>query len=132
MAKEPLIDWPARHAWMHDYLMRKPGTLFERKESWNALLYRLHGKIFAMLLYHSNGEMLVNLKCDPFVSIAFREACPDVRPGWHMNKLHWLSLHLDGQVPRDMAEELMDISYDLIFAALPARLRAATTPAKAI
>lgn len=130
MLKQAPINWPDRHAWMHDYLMRKPGAVFERKESWNALLYRLHGKIFALLLYHTSGEPLVNVKCDPFISIEFRDACPDVRPGWHMNKLHWLSLHLDGAVPRPLAEELADISYDLVFSGLPARLRARTAGLK--
>ena len=123
MIKKSKIQWPARHEWMHDYLMRKPGAFFERKESWDALLYRVHGKIFAFLLCHSNGELLVNIKCDPFISIEFREACPDVRPGWHMNKLHWLSMHLNGEIPRDMAEELLDISYDLVVAGLPLKIR---------
>lgn len=123
MVKEQKIQWPAKHEWMHEYLLAKPGAELERKESWNALLYRVHGKIFAFLLYHSNGELLVNVKCDPFISIEFRESCPDVRPGWHMNKLHWLSMHLDGEVPRELAEELLDISYDLVVTGLPRKLR---------
>lgn len=123
MHTKQAISWPDRHAWMHDYLMQKPGAVFERKESWNALLYRLHGKIFALLLRHSSGETLVNVKCDPFISIEFREACPHVRPGWHMNKLHWLSMHLDGKIPREMSEDLISISYELVRSALPGRLQ---------
>lgn len=131
MQNKTKIQWPKNYSWMHDYLMQKPGAVFEHKASWNAFLYRLHGKIFALLLFHSNGEPLVNVKCEPFLSLEFKEACPDVRAGWHMNKFHWLSLHLNGKIPREMAEELLDISYDLILEGLPVRLRdSLTAPAK--
>lgn len=57
------------------------------------------------------------------LSLEFCEASPDVCPGWHMNKPHGLSPHLNSQIPREMAEDFMDISYDLVPAKLPARVR---------
>lgn len=96
----------------------------ERKESWDAILYRLHGKIFALLLRNKADGPLLNLKCDPYLSLGYRARHDTVIPGWHMNKLHWISLRLSGRTPEDVCRELMDISYDLVKAGLPVKARA--------
>lgn len=121
--KETPIKWPAKYAWLHEYLLQKNGAELEHKLTWNAFLYRLHGKIFALLLRNNQGEVLLNLKCDPMLSIEFREQYKGVQPGWHMNKVHWISLYLKTKTPDDAVRELVDISYDLIAAALPKKVR---------
>ncbi len=117
------ITWPRGYRWLHAYAEAKPDAVLEYKESWDALLYRLHGKIFALLLRNKTNGTLLNLKCDPYLSLAFRERCPAVIPGWHMNKLHWISLCLRGHVPEEVCRELVDISYDLVRSGLPAKFR---------
>ena len=117
------IAWPARYLWLHEYALAKPDADLEYKESWDALLYRLHGKIFALLLRNASLGTLLNLKCDPYLSLGFRDRYPAVIPGWHMNKLHWLSLVLAGKTPEDVCRELVDISYDLVWEGLPGKIR---------
>ena len=92
------------------------------KESWDALRYFVHGKIFALLV-RNRGETLLNLKCDPYLSLHFRERHDTVLPGWHMNKLHWISLRLAGDTPENVCRELVDISYDLVWKGLPKKIR---------
>ena len=41
-----------------------------------------------------------------------------------MNKRHWNTLVLGGTLPGELVRELIDHSYDLVFANLPARTRA--------
>lgn len=117
------ITWPPAYRWMHDYALAKPEAVFEYKESWDAGLYRLYGKIFALLLRSKEYGVLLNLKCDPYTSLAFREQYRTVTPGWHMNKLHWVSLSLEGRTPEGACKELVNISYDLVKAGLPKALR---------
>lgn len=117
------IAWPGRYRWLHDYALEKPGAVLEYKESWDAMLYRLQGKIFALLLRAPAHGLLLNLKCDPYLSLAYRENHPAVVPGWHMNKLHWVSLSLKGSMPEEVCRELVDLSYDLVRQGLPERLR---------
>ena len=55
---------------------------------------------------------VVNLKCDTRLIGSFREE-PGIFPGWHMNKVHWLSVALDGTVEDEKIEFLVDMSYEL-------------------
>ena len=59
------------------------------------------------------GEIsVVNLKCDTRLIGTFREE-PDIFPGWHMNKAHWLTVALDGTVEDEKIKVLVDMSFDL-------------------
>jgi len=113
------IAWPKRYLWLRDYTLAKPDTEQEYKESWDALLYRIHGKIFALLLHSRDYGMLLNLKNDPYLSLVYRERHATILPGWHMNKVHWISLSLYGHTPKETCRELVTISYDLVWQNLP-------------
>lgn len=65
----------------------------------------------------------VNLKCDPERAIELREHHEDIIPGWHMNKKHWNTVNLNGDVSDQVLIELIDHSYDLMLASLPKRIR---------
>ena len=125
---EKTIAWPASYRWLHEYTLSKPEAVFEHKKSWNALLYRLHGKIFALLVRNKSMGTLLNLKCEPYLSLGYRTEYASVLPGWHMNKLHWISLSLRGRTPEPVCKELVDISYDLVWKGLPLKLRGSGTP----
>ena len=54
---------------------------------------------------------VVNLKID---DLFFRDMiiCEDgIMPAYHMNKMHWISVLLDGTVPEEKVFELIDMSY---------------------
>ena len=55
---------------------------------------------------------VLNLKCGPMLGGSYRGR-PGILPAYHMNKEHWISVVLDGSVPDELAEELLEISYDL-------------------
>lgn len=67
------------------------------------------------------GELSINLKCDPEKAIELREQYPAVQPGYHMSKLHWNTVYIDGSVPASLIYEWIDHSYDLIFKKLPGK-----------
>ena len=56
---------------------------------------------------------LLNLKCDPLTSYGLMQEYPDILPAYHMNKHLWITLRLEGDVPRETLEMLMRMSYDL-------------------
>ena len=56
----------------------------------------------------------VNLKCDPDEAIMLRSRFESVIPGYHMNKTHWNTVILDGSVPKDEIEVMIENSYDLV------------------
>ena len=56
---------------------------------------------------------VLNLKCDPLVSYGFKQQYPDILPAYHMNKTHWISVRLEGDVPEDILQTLIEMSYQL-------------------
>ena len=57
---------------------------------------------------------MLNLKCDPFEADFLRQAFKDVTPGWHMNKTHWNTITLGGDVSDDELKRQICTSYDLM------------------
>lgn len=74
---------------------------------------RVHGKLFA-LMPASDNPRSINLKCDPTRAILLRQDHPEITPGYHMNKMHWNTLDLTGNLPDDLVRELIDHSYELV------------------
>jgi len=56
----------------------------------------------------------MNLKCDPDEANALRDVFDAVIPGYHMNKKHWNTVILDGTVPVNEIERMVDRSYGLV------------------
>lgn len=89
-------------------------------------VYKVGGRIFALCALDGDpGE--VSLKCDPALAAALRERHPAVRPGYHLNKRHWVTVRLDGSVPDDELAGWIEDSWELVVARLPRRVRAELT-----
>lgn len=79
----------------------------------NTAVYKVGGKMFAILPHHADPPS-ISLKCDPEWSQVLRNAYDAVQPGYHLNKKHWNTITLDGSVPDDEVEELIQHSYELV------------------
>lgn len=87
------------------------------------LAYRVQGKIYALCDMADPGW--TNLKCDPGRAIELRERYPDwIRPGYHMNKAHWNTVRIDGDLPDALLREMIRDSYLLIVGKLARTVRA--------
>ena len=77
------------------------------------LTVRVGGRIF--LLTDIRSEPLrVNLKCDPLTALDLRDEFDSVTPGYHMNKVHWNTVIIDGSIPDDRVLWMIDHSYDQV------------------
>ena len=85
------------------------------------LVYKVGGKMFA--LFDVNNFEGVNLKCDPERAVELREQYVGVRPGYHMNKVHWNTVEPDSDVDAKLFWQLLQHSYDLVAASLPKKVR---------
>ena len=112
------------HEDVSDYCLSKPGAVEELPFGPDTLVFKVLGKIFA-LTGLDGPDCRVNLKCDPDRAIQLRAEFPDaVLPGYHMNKVHWNTVICDQGLSRQMICQLIDHSYDLVVASLPAKRRA--------
>jgi len=84
------------------------------------LVFRIRGKIY--LIIDLQQATHCNVKCDPENAIQYRDEYPqDVLPGYHMNKKHWNTIHLNGKLSKSLIEEMIRESYRLVSASGPAR-----------
>ncbi|MET9545372.1 MmcQ/YjbR family DNA-binding protein [Streptomyces sp. NPDC006627] len=81
-------------------------------------VFKVAGKMFALTAL-GGRPLTVNLKCDPDLAVQLRAAHPEIAPGWHMNKRHWNTVTVDGDLPDRQLRELIEDSYDLVVAGLP-------------
>ena len=81
------------------------------------LVLKVGGKIFALLSLDRNPA--VNLKCDPERATDLRERYEAIIPGYHMNKHHWNTVLLEGNLPDSLVAELIEHSYELVYSSLP-------------
>lgn len=106
-----------------EYCMVKPGVTEEFPFDENTLVFKVMGKMFA--LTNLEGEWSLNLKCDPEKAIELREQYPAIKPGYHMSKIHWNTVYMDGSLNQKLILELIDHSYQLVVEKLPPKLRQA-------
>jgi predicted DNA-binding protein (MmcQ/YjbR family) len=110
-----------------DHALALPGVTEDLPFGPGTLVFRVGGKIFALLSLDA-PEPTVNLKCDPERAVELRETYEGVRPGYHMNKRHWNTVDLRGDVPGDVLRDLADHAYALVRAGLPKAAREALGP----
>ena len=104
------------------YCLSKPLVTEEFPFDETTLVFKVAGKMFA-LTGLDDPEFKVNLKCDPDRSVELREEYESIRPGWHMSKKHWNTVHVDGSLPEKLFRDLVDHSYALVVQGLPKKLR---------
>lgn len=118
-----LWDMRSDYSFIPDLCLSLPGAVEEYKESWDAVLYRVQERIFAMVLEDHDDNPLLNFKSD-FGEVAPLHARYDaLKPAYHMSKKHWTSLRLDLDCPEEIVRHLIVRSYELVVAGLPRRDR---------
>ena len=70
-------------------------------------------KMFA-LIPEGKTPLNVSLKCDPQLAIILREKYVSIMPGYHLNKKHWNTIILSGELPWDEVQGLITHSYMLV------------------
>ena len=85
-------------------------------DEWS-LVYKVEGKMF--LLTDMQNLYWINIKCDPDRAIELRERYSEVQPGYHMNKRHWNTIEMCGDLPDHLIKEWILDSYRLVVEKLP-------------
>lgn len=100
------------------YLTGKPGTTEEVPFGPQALVYKVMGKMFALVAWDET-PLRISLKCDPDRALELREVFSGVQGAYHFNKKHWNMVDLDGSVPVAEVLAMIDDSYNLVVRGLP-------------
>ncbi len=100
-----------------DYMLSKPEAILDYPFGPDVGVPKIRGKMFATL-GEEEGVGRINLKCDADEAIFLRDTFASVLPGYHMNKVHWNTVVLDGSIPNGEIERMIDNSYTLVVKSL--------------
>lgn len=108
-----------QYQWLDECLQKQPSTEKEFQPAWQAYKYLLCGKMYAYIgIDDRNGRPIVTLKLEPAFSDMLRSKYEDIVPGYYMNKIHWSTAYLDGNIPQDVIADLVYASYQLVRSSL--------------
>jgi predicted DNA-binding protein (MmcQ/YjbR family) len=81
-------------------------------------VFKVNGKVF-IIASPIEDPPRVTLKCEPSLAVHLREQYPAVTPGYHTNKRLWNTVLLDGTIPNEEIEDMIDHSYRQVVAGFP-------------
>jgi|TARA_B110000467_G_C18061341_1_gene336409 predicted DNA-binding protein (MmcQ/YjbR family) len=102
---------------IRDYCLEKNAVTEGLPFGNDVLVFKVAGKMF-LLASLDEQPLWMNLKCDPEKAIDLRERYDSIRPGYHMSKIHWNTVEVNGELQPELIQELIDNSYDLVVAKL--------------
>ncbi|MQY02255.1 MmcQ/YjbR family DNA-binding protein [Actinomadura macrotermitis] len=106
-----------------DHCLSLPGATEDFPFGPQPAVYRIAGKIFALLAEDADPPR-VSLKLPPDEVTALKaEYAGTVLPGYHLNKRHWVTVLFGAALDEAEVLALIEQSYDTVAATLPKRLR---------
>lgn len=109
------------HKKVEEYILSLPNSWLDYPFGEGVAVYKVgpkpdeanESKMFALI---REGKQPVNLslKCNPELSAHLRNKYDEVMPGYHLNKKHWNTLILSGQLQWDEVKDLIRHSYELV------------------
>lgn len=105
------------HKQVEQYLLSMPNAVLDYPFGPEVAVYKIGRqqsvKMFA-LIAENKIPVNISLKCDPQLAEILRSKYESVMPGYHLNKKHWNTIVLTGQIDWEEIQGLIRHSYDLV------------------
>ena len=107
---------------LRDYCLQKSGVTEGMPFGEDTLVFKVGNKIFLLISLDAGNRF--NVKCDPELAIELRDRHSEIIPGFHMNKVHWNTVYMNGNLTHKQLYDMIDHSYTLILKSLSKALQA--------
>ena len=101
------------HKEVEEYILSMPNSRLDYPFGKEVAVYKAGEKMFA-LVREGTDPIQLSVKCDPQLAVLLREKYETVLPGYHLNKKHWNTILLTGQLPWEEIQGFIRLSYDLV------------------
>jgi predicted DNA-binding protein (MmcQ/YjbR family) len=101
------------HKEVEKYLLSLQDSKLDYPFGENTAVYKVNDKMFA-LVTEKKMPVQISLKCDPLLAEKLREKYDTVMPGYHLNKKHWNTILLTGQIEWEEIQGFIVHSYNLV------------------
>jgi len=113
------------HKQVEEYLLSLPNTKLDYPFGEEVAVYKINKSVIGLTYHKKEGKMFalvsekkmpvqLSLKCDPQLAETLRKKYESVLPGYHLNKKHWNTIVLTGQLSWGEIQDLIRHSYDLV------------------
>jgi len=102
---------------LENIFLSKAGSSLDFPFGDDVSVFKVMNKMFGLFSLN-DGIYHINLKCDPQDALAYRDIYECVIPGYHMNKKHWNTITIDGSMPLEILEDMIEESYTLVVSKL--------------
>ena len=101
------------HKIVEEYILSMPNVRLDYPFGEGVAVYKVGDKMFA-LIQEGKDPVNLSLKCDPQLAVLLREKYETVMEGYHLNKKHWNTILLTGQLPWEEIQGLIVHSHILV------------------
>ena len=101
------------HKTVEEYILSMPNATLDYPFGEGVAVYKVNDKMFA-LISEGKDPVRLSLKCDPQLAQKLRDEYESVQPGYHLNKKHWNTMILTGQLSWEEVQDLIRHSYNLV------------------
>ena len=105
------------------YLSGKPAAVEEFPFGDDVMVFKVMGKMFALISLNDD-PLRMNLKVEPENGDMLRTIFSSITPGYHMNKKHWITVELNGEIKDKNLRGIIDDSYNLVVSKLTKKQKA--------
>ena len=102
---------------VEDYILSFDNTKLDYPFGEDTAVYKVtidkEDKMFA-LMPEKGDPIRLSLKCDPGLAVLLREKHESIMAGYHLNKKHWNTVLLTGQLTDMEVKDLILHSYNLV------------------
>lgn len=117
--------------WIDRCALSFPGAEKRYQLEWEATLFEVGGKMFAMLGGDKEEKPILSVKAEPAMGeLLRREHEGGIIPGYYLNKTHWNSIYLESGVPQELMEKMLRASYELVLSGLPKKRQREIDPSR--
>lgn len=101
------------HKEVEAYVLSMPNARLDYPFGPDVAVYKVNEHMFA-LIPEGSEPVRVSLKCDPQLARLLRDKYESVMPGYHLNKKHWNTILMTGQLTWEEVQHLIRHSYELV------------------
>jgi predicted DNA-binding protein (MmcQ/YjbR family) len=113
------------HKTVEEYILSMPGAVLDYPFGKDVAVYKAasekhpdDAKMFA-LIAEGTDPVRLSVKGDPQLNVVLREKYETVMAGYHLNKKHWNTIVLTGQLSWEEVQDLIRHSYLLVTDQVP-------------
>ena len=101
------------HKEVEKFILSFAGAKLDYPFDKEVAVYKVGDAMFA-LIQEGSDPVRLSLKCDPQLAVVLREKYETVMAGYHLNKKHWNTILLTGQLSWPQVQDLIRHSYNLV------------------